>query len=374
MRTLSTILVTTALAVSAAADDGERILTIDHFVRVTSAVPALAGQPAQLYVRERVQAGMLARNARAADRVVLFVHGRGTPAEVAFDVPYEDYSWMAYLARAGFDVFSVDMTGYGRSTRPAAMNDPCNLSANQQAAFVGRLIAAPCTASYPHAMTTIASDWADIGAAVEYIRALRGVERVSLVAWSLGGPRAGGYAARNPQKVHRLVLLAPAYARASAAEAPAKPAAGTVFDTQSRADFDANWDRQIGCPAQFDRAVSDAVWSSMLESDPVGATWGSGVRRAPNTTTWGWNAAVVARSQTPTLIVAGIHDKQVPPERPKQLYEDLGATQKVLIDLGCASHNAMWEKNHSVLFRASLEWLEKGTVSGSESGVLRLGY
>ena len=29
--------------------------------------------------------------------------------------PYQDYSWMAYLAHAGFDVFSMDMTGYGRS-------------------------------------------------------------------------------------------------------------------------------------------------------------------------------------------------------------------------------------------------------------------
>ena len=67
---------------------------------------------------------------------MLFVHGAGTPAEVAFDVPYQDYSWMAYLARAGFDVFSMDMTGYGRSTRPAAMNDPCNLSREQQALFV----------------------------------------------------------------------------------------------------------------------------------------------------------------------------------------------------------------------------------------------
>ena len=45
---------------------------------------------------------------RLADRVVLFVHGAGTPAEVAFDVPYQDYSWMAYLAQAGFDTFSVD--------------------------------------------------------------------------------------------------------------------------------------------------------------------------------------------------------------------------------------------------------------------------
>jgi len=375
MRVLATVLVAAVLAVPLAGDDSEQILTIDHFVRVQSTVPALAGQPAQLYVRERVQAGMLARGARQADRVVLFVHGAGTPAEVAFDVSHEDYSWMAFLARAGFDAFSVDMTGYGRSTRPAAMNDPCNLASNQQAVLVPRLLAAPCAASYSHALTTIGSDWTDVGAAVDYIRALRGVERVSLVAWSLGGPRSGGWAARNPQKVHRLVVLAPAYLRGSGPEPPAAlPASGVAFNTQSRAEFDANWDRQVGCPAQYDRAVSDAVWTSMLESDPVGATWGPGVRRAPQTTTWGWNAAVVAKSQTPMLMVAGIHDKQVPPDRVRELYEDLGASQKVMVDLGCASHNAMWEKNHTVLFRASLEWLEKGSVNGSASGVVRLGY
>ncbi len=59
-----------------------------------------------------------------ADRVVLFVHGAGTPAEVAFDTPSGDHSWMAYLANAGFDVFSMDTTGYGRSTRPVADGRP----------------------------------------------------------------------------------------------------------------------------------------------------------------------------------------------------------------------------------------------------------
>jgi hypothetical protein len=34
----------------------------------------------------------------------------------------------------------------------------------------------------------------------------------------------------------------------------------------------------------------------------------------------------------------------------------------------------MWEKNHNLLFRASLEWLTLGTVNGSHDGVLRLGY
>ena len=375
MKSLALLLLVGLASVPLIGDDSERILTIDHFVRVQSSVPTISGQPTQLYVRERVHAGTLARGSRLADRVVLFVHGAGTPAEVAFDVPYQDYSWMAYLAQAGFDAFSVDMTGYGRSTRPAAMNDPCNLAPAQQALFIPRLIPAPCPATYGQNLTSIASDWADVGAAVDYIRALRGVERVSLVAWSLGGPRSGGYTARNPQKVHRLVLLAPGYSREGRGEAPAKvPADGVVFNTQSRAEFDANWDRQVGCPAQYEKPAADSVWSAMIASDPVGATWGTGVRRAPQTTTWGWNAAVATKTQTPTLMVAGIHDKQVVPDRVKELYEDLGASQKVMIDLGCSSHNAMWEKNHTMLFRASLEWLEKGTVNGSSTGVLRMGY
>jgi pimeloyl-ACP methyl ester carboxylesterase len=352
-------------------DDGDRLLTVDHYVAIKSTVPGITGQMTQLYVREKATAGTVLRGGNLTDRVVLFVHGAGTPAEVSFDVPFADYSWMAFLARAGFDVFSVDMTGYGRSTRPAPMNDPCNLAADRQASFVK----APCQPSYGHAMTTIASDWDEVGAAVDYIRALRRVDRVSLVAWSLGGPRAGGYAARNPQKVSRLVLLAPAYVRGGSAAPPAQvPAAGPAFNTQSRADFDANWSRQVMCPNQVDPQAAESVWSEMLASDPVGATWGPGVRRAPQTTTWGWDTATVGKSMTPTLIVQGIHDKQVLPARAKDLFADLGAPQKMLIDLGCASHNAMWESNHLLLFRASLEWLTSGTVNGAKDGMLTLGY
>ena len=84
----------------------------------------------------------------------------------------------------------------------------------------------------------------------------------------------------------------------------------------------------------------------MLASDPVGATWGQGVRRAPNTTVVGLRHAAVEKMQTPMLMVTGIHDKQVAPERVHELYEDLGARRKVLVDLGCSSHNAMWERNH----------------------------
>ena len=370
--------VTAALTgVPVEADDAERLLTIDHYVRVKSTVPAIAGQPAQLYVRERAKAGVIARAGGGGDRVVLFVHGAGTPAEVSFDVSYQDYSWMAYLANAGYDVFSVDMSGYGRSVRPAPMNDPCNLRDEQQKLFVGRLLSAPCAPTHPQSLTTMASDWDDLGAAVDYVRALRRVDTVTLFGWSLGGPRAGGYAARHPERINRLVLLAPAYRRDMAAGLPGGAQAASpngAFNTQSRTEFLANWDRQVGCPAQYDPAAAEAVWSEMLESDPVGATWGPGVRRAPNTATFGWNSAVVAKTKTPILMVSPPHDKQVLPERVRELYADIGSTQKMLVDIACTSHAAMWEANHTLLFRASLEWLEKGTVNGQQQGTVRLGY
>lgn len=354
---------TTLLLLALTASAYSQLLTVDHYVRVRSTVPAIAGQTTQIYVREVVEPGIALREPSLGDRVVLFVHGAGTPAEVSFDVPYQDYSWMGYLAQAGYDVFSMDMTGYGRSTRPNPMNDPCNVSK------------APCQASYGQNMTTLQSDWNDIGAVVDHLLALRHVPKVSMVAWSLGGPRAGGYAAQHPEKVRSLVLLAPAYNRNLSAKPPEKvPAEGPAMTTQSHDEFVTNWDRQVGCPAQYDQAASDAVWKAMMESDPVGATWGTGVRRAPQVTNWGWTQAAVEKTTIPTLAISGAYDKQVNPDRVREFYADLGSKQKVFIDLACSSHNAMWEKNHLLLFRASLEWLSKGTVNGTEQGMLKLGY
>jgi hypothetical protein len=64
----------------------------------------------------------------------------------------------------------------------------------------------------------------------------------------------------------------------------------------------------------------------------------------------------------------------VPPERVRDLYEDLGSPSKVLIDLGCASHNAMWEKNRHLLFQATIDWLREGKVNGQNQGIVRMGY
>src|SRR6185295_7661333 len=120
----------------------------------------------------------------------------------------------------------------------------------------------------------------------------------------------------------KLVLLAPAYRRDEPAAQPTLPAPGVAFNTQSRADFDANWDRQVGCTDQYDPAASQSVWTNMLASDPVGATWGPGWRRAAQTVRLGWAAGVVKKAAVATVMVSGVHDKQVMQEQVRNLYAD----------------------------------------------------
>jgi pimeloyl-ACP methyl ester carboxylesterase len=354
-----------ALAGCASTQQGGGLQTSEHRVSLASTAPSMQGQPAQLYVRE-VTSGA------ARLPVVVFVHGAGTPAEVSFDSRMDDYSWMRQVARAGFDVFSVSLTGYGRSTRPAPMADPCNIVKSQQSGYVP----APCDPTLRSPLTTMTSDWNDIAATVDYVRRLRGVERVSLVGWSQGGPRVTGYAAMQPAKVDRIVVLAPAYNREGMASQPDPlPAMNDgPMTVQSRKDFIANWDRQVGCPAQYDPAAASTIFDEMLESDPVGAKWGSGVRRAPMVPTWGFNKAAVAKVRTSYLMIAGEHDKQVPPQRVRDLFEDLASDNKVFMDLGCSSHNAMWEKNRKLLFDATVQWLREGRLNGTSNGVVRAGY
>lgn len=343
------------------------VARVDHYVPVVSRVPSMTGSVSQVYVRERAGEGTMNRR-DLEGQVVLFIHGAGTPAEVAFDVPVPGFSWMAYLAERGMDVFAMDMTGYGRSTRPLVMNDRCNLSAAQQDELFGD----HCNPSYPYATTSMASDWHDIDGVVDYIRQLRGVDKVHLVGWSQGGPRAGGYAAQHPEKVGNMVLLAPAYSDRFPATQAEASFASPAMTKQSRADFDANWDRQVGCTDQYSRNVSDAVWAEMLASDPVGATWGSGVRRAPRAVTFGWDASVVNSEMTPLLMVSGSHDGQVDPQLVKNLYRDYGAPRKVYLEIPCASHNAMWERDAQALFEATYQWLSTTTYNDRDSGMLTL--
>jgi hypothetical protein len=98
-----------ACAACGAALAEDALSTIDRFVPHVSTVPANAGQKVGLFVREKLGAELQSRIAAGTapeGRVVLFVHGVSVSSVPDFDLQFKDYSWMAYLASAGFDTFA----------------------------------------------------------------------------------------------------------------------------------------------------------------------------------------------------------------------------------------------------------------------------
>src|SRR5512145_3010410 len=91
-----------------------RIVTENYFVPATD--PGI-----QLSVRNKRPEGVANF---PSDRILLMVHGATYPAEPAFDLPLGGVSWMDYVTQRGFDVYLMNVRGYGLSTRPPQMSQP----------------------------------------------------------------------------------------------------------------------------------------------------------------------------------------------------------------------------------------------------------
>ena len=345
---------------------GVEILTEDRWLDHISTAPAIAGQPIKLFVRERRRADW---HGVQDGKIVLMVHGGFWPGSLAFDFPHEDYSWMEFLARAGWDVFTVDMTGYGKSSRPL-MDDPRNLDPKQQPLLGPHVLKEPAPATDPFQLVTSDSESDDIDRVVDFIRELRGVDRIALLGWSGGGCRVGSYTFRHPDKVRKLVIYASSnYVRNSSSEPPTKlPVPGFPVQMQTRAGMDnERWNAVLSHERQVAPGIQDLSWRLCMESDPIGATWGG--LRGPTRTYWGWNARTAAQLKQPTMIMIGANDRLLSANR--DLYEDLGASVKSLVEIDHATHFAQWEMQRHLLHRLSLAWLENTTVGAAGLGRFR---
>lgn len=124
----------------------------------------------------------------SSDRTIVMVHGATFSSGSLYDVRFDGISYMDYLAVRGFDVFAVDVRGYGHSTRPFEMEQDGKLSPPIVGTDTGV---------------------ADLGTAVDFVLRHRKLDTVNIFGMSWGGTVAGAYTAANNGKVTKLALLAP---------------------------------------------------------------------------------------------------------------------------------------------------------------------
>ena len=388
-----------AAPVCVAEDNNPQVLTCDHQVPHVSTVPANAGASVNLFVRERVASN------RAPGKAVLMIHGASVPVLPGFELRTDHYDWALWLAQAGgFDVFMLDFQGSGRSPlsdrNMEVMKDPCNVPKDQQSILIPNPLSATCPPSYPSQLINSRSDWDELDTVVEYIRNLRGVDKVALVSWSNGSFRIGPYTVQHPEKVDSLLFFAPAYnpeGRLGAgpdgfAPPVALPLSGTPMTLQTRTGLMVDrWGPEIqaeidaGCEAPVEDGIQDTVWNATMDNDSLGRTWGpspagapagsppEGVMRVRSFFPWGWNANTASRIPVPVLIIVGTLDRQVEifPKFPNSffnLYETIPHNHKLLFRVDCAGHFMNWESQRRVLHHISKEWLTNGAVEGFTTG------
>lgn len=347
------------------------IFTVDRFVPHRSTVPATQGQTVGLFLRERAMPGILAHpEAKEKPPVVLMVHGGFAPSVVAYDLRYKDYSFMAALAGSGFDVFTMSHTGYAPSARPL-MDDPVNVDAEFQPLLVPHVLKEMAPPRHGFKLVSSRTEWDELETVIRFIMELRGVDRINMVGWSTGAPRAGGFAALHPDKMDKLVLFGPSPYFPNDEPSDRMPDPGAPVILQSKEFLlHRRWQDHVHCEGQLeDTGVCEAMWQELMALDELGSQWGpngEGIMRAPNRTNFGWRSNL-AKIKAPTLVLLGEFDNY---QRRLEAWQGLRVEHRLFIKVSCASHFMQFERGRHLLYRATSDWLKTGAVNGVRTGEL----
>jgi pimeloyl-ACP methyl ester carboxylesterase len=335
--------IVTAASLLPQGQTGARAQTAPRIVTEEFMVPVEPG--IEVFLRSKRPEGMQP----SAGRTLLMVHGAGFGSSTSFDLPLIGVSWMDYIAGRGFDVWTLDIRGFGRSTRPPEMARPADQ---------GQPVARGADAMK------------DLAAAVAHVRATRRLEKLALLGHSWGTKLVGKFAAENAAQVERLVLFGPPWLRDGQSRTDPGGALGAwrpLTQAQLRDGIlgQAPEDRRAALlpPGWFEH-FAGVTWAL----DPDGVRQNPQVLRVPNGPVadgreyWNagrpyWDPAAV---RAPTLIVVGEWDRTTPPALGFAIFGLLtGSPGKRMVVLGEGTHNMWMERNRGALFQAVQVFLEE---------------
>ena len=241
--------------------------------------------------------------AARAGKVALLVHGSTWSGRPNFDLQVRDYSLMDFLARNGYDVWAIDIHGYGKSDKT------------------------------DKDLSDTASAARDLGSALDYICGLRKISKVDVLGWSWGTMIAGLYVSDHPDRIAKLILYGNVWKGRpfwKLIPTPQKPYR-TNGDADARSDF---------IPGQFEQDVVDAYAREALKADP----------QSPNGALVDSSTKLPMvdpeRIAVPTLIIRPEKDFVSSPEDMLEFFGKLKTADKSYVCLPEGGHAIHLEKGH----------------------------
>jgi pimeloyl-ACP methyl ester carboxylesterase len=290
-----------------------------------------------------------------SERTLLLMHGATFSSGSLFDAPVGGASLMDELAAAGFDVYALDVRGYGASTPPPEMagaGDPTRQPVRIETAI--------------H----------DLSTAIDSILESRNLDQLNLVAMSWGGSIAGGYAAKNHGKIKRLALIAPLWLR----KTPGRIDAGGDLPTYREVDlskYEEAW--RAAAPTDHRDALIPPNWfrlwaENTLAIGPRGPA--ANTILAPSGAIqdireyWAANRPFYdpGEIRVPVLLIHAEWDVDVSFDTARDFFSRLtGAPYRRWIEIGEGTHMVILEKNRWQAISSIIEFLHEEVAPSAPS-------
>ncbi len=259
--------------------------------------------------------------------VLFVVHGSSNSTRSSYDlnVPGKgEYSLMNVFARYGYDVWTVDHDGYGRSGSSGNNSD-------------------------------IASGVEDLKAALPVVWAETGLRVAHFYGTSSGAIRAGAYAQVQPQHVAKLVLVAFTHKGTGSPEISRRAARVAELRASPRRLRDAAMIRSIftrdGHAASYDPAVAEAIAADELKFGDQIPT-GTYLDMAANLP-----LVDPRKVLSPVLMVRGEHDGNSTTDDLLDFYRQLPSGDRQFVILPHTAHSAGYSNNRHLLWYATRNFL-----------------
>jgi pimeloyl-ACP methyl ester carboxylesterase len=265
---------------------------------------------------------------------VFLVHGSSNSARTSYDVTVPgkgEYSLMNLLARYGFDVWTMDHDGYGRSGSSGSSD--------------------------------IASGVEDLKAAMPIVLKQTGGAKTHFFGTSSGAIRAAAYAQAQPEHVDRLILSAFTYKGNGAAEIERRRKGIEQLRASPRRKRDADMIRSIftrdGHPQFYDMAVPEAIIAGEMQFGDL----------VPSGTYLDMAAHLPivdpTKISSPVLMLRGEFDGNSTNDDLLDFYRQLPNGDRQFVILPQIAHSPQWSKNRHLFYYAMRNFLASPVPLGA---------